>query len=378
MKAIFLKIIAALMIVPAWLTSRKDRRRQIVVLRCDEFGDFLLWLGAAAALRQRYPAKEWRITVIVRPFLAQMASLCPYFDNIEIVDTRIYPDNFFYRLRTLFRMRQLHAELAINAVVDRNPTNDHLLRFIRAKRKIGFRPVNCQLETGRAEKLIETESYYNELVELPHNQPIVYSFFKLIAAAGAFSPPSLDGLAFMGKLPRMFYDNYIIVVPGAGFPRRCWSPSKFAELLRYWPQPLPTIVFAGTAAESELAAAIIAQLPATIHAINICGQTALIELAAWVRHANLVVSNETGTAHLATLLEVPTVVILGCGHLNFFFPYPKEFHKIHCKTVLADCSQTGCCWQCHESDSSLPYPCIAEISVDSVLAAVRELSGELD
>ena len=96
MKAIFLKIIAALMIVPAWLTSRKDRRRQIVVLRCDEFGDFLLWLGAAAALRQRYPAKEWRITVIVRPFLAQMASLCPYFDNIEIVDTRIYPDNFYY------------------------------------------------------------------------------------------------------------------------------------------------------------------------------------------------------------------------------------------------------------------------------------------
>lgn len=377
MKAIILKIIAALMLIPACLTSRKDRRRQIVVLRCDEFGDFLLWLGAAAALRQRYPAEEWRITVIVRPFMAELAGRCPYFDNIEIVDTRLYPDNFLYRLRVLFNMRQLNVEIAINAVIDRNPTNDHLLRFIRAKRKIGFRPVNCHLEPGRADKLLESESYYSELVELPHNQPIVYSFFKLIAAADACSSPRLDDLAFLGKLPRMLHDNYIIVVPGAGLSRRCWDPSRFAELLRRWPRSLPTVVFAGTAAESKLAAAVIAQLPATTSVINICGKTTLIELAAWVRHAGFVVSNDTGTAHSAALMDIPTVVILGSGHLNFFFPYPEEFQKNCCKAIFADCPQTGCCWQCYEFDSSLPYPCIAAVSVDSVLFQVQELLEKL-
>ena len=55
-------------------------------------------------------------------------------------------------------------------------------------------------------------------------------------------------------------------------------------------------------------------------AINTVGQTSLRELLALVAHAQLVVTNDTGTMHIAAALQRPLVALVGPTHLTRFAP----------------------------------------------------------
>ena len=57
---------------------------------------------------------------------------------------------------------------------------------------------------------------------------------------------------------------------------------------------------------------------------DLTGQTTLPELLTLMKHAALVISNDTGPAHLSIALGVPTIVIVGGGHFTSFVPYPDH------------------------------------------------------
>jgi hypothetical protein len=47
--------------------------RKIALTRIDGIGDFLVWLGAAAAIRERFPAPDHRIVLIAERSFAPLA-----------------------------------------------------------------------------------------------------------------------------------------------------------------------------------------------------------------------------------------------------------------------------------------------------------------
>lgn len=101
----------------------------------------------------------------------------------------------------------------------------------------------------------------------------------------------------------------IVIHPGAASGNRRWPAERFAELAR-WAARFATVVVTGSAAERSLAEEIRRRAHLPPEAV-VAGRTDVLELAALVSGARLVVCGDTGVAHLATAYRRPSVVLFG-------------------------------------------------------------------
>jgi ADP-heptose:LPS heptosyltransferase len=63
--------------------------------------------------------------------------------------------------------------------------------------------------------------------------------------------------------------------------------------------------------------------------VNLCGKSKIDELPSIVNDIDLLVTNDTGTMHLAIALGVKTVSLFGPTNLNEFGPYQDyNIHKV--------------------------------------------------
>ncbi|MBO3749399.1 glycosyltransferase family 9 protein [Streptosporangiaceae bacterium NEAU-GS5] len=115
-------------------------------------------------------------------------------------------------------------------------------------------------------------------------------------------------------LPTPFTPNpaprAVVIHPGVKDPRRAWPVERFAEVARaLWLEGLPVVV---TGSRRERPTALLVGTRALLPPPAVlAGRTSLRSLCALVSGARLVISADTGIAHLATAYGVPSVVIFG-------------------------------------------------------------------
>lgn len=101
--------------------------------------------------------------------------------------------------------------------------------------------------------------------------------------------------------------RYTVVHAGASDPRRRWPVDRFAAVADALAGQGLTIVLTGTADEADAVAGVANAMSAS--SISLCGRTTLGQAAALIEGATIVVTNDTGTSHIAAALAVPSVVI---------------------------------------------------------------------
>ncbi|MEV7964589.1 glycosyltransferase family 9 protein [Sphaerisporangium sp. NPDC088356] len=104
----------------------------------------------------------------------------------------------------------------------------------------------------------------------------------------------------------------VVIHPGARETARRWPPERFAEVARAMVAEGLRVVVTGSRRERPLALLVAAQAKLAPTSV-LAGRTSLKELAALVAGAGLVVSADTGVAHLATAYGTPSVVVFGPG-----------------------------------------------------------------
>lgn len=120
--------------------------------------------------------------------------------------------------------------------------------------------------------------------------------------------------------------QWLCINVGAGWPTKLWPPNRFAELglIMFRMRGLKSVVV--WSGESEKWAA-----EQVVHALGSAGAlapaTSLTELAEWLRRAKLVVSSDTGPAHLAAALGTPAVVMFGPTWGDECGPYGPQ-HRV--------------------------------------------------
>lgn len=110
--------------------------------------------------------------------------------------------------------------------------------------------------------------------------------------------------AVRAMLPR---GRYAIVHAGASDPRRRWPADRFAAVADALAARGLAVVLTGTANEAEVTASVANAMETT--PLNFCSRTTLGQAAALIEGAEIVVTNDTGTSHLAAALRTPSVVI---------------------------------------------------------------------
>lgn len=149
-------------------------------------------------------------------------------------------------------------------------------------------------------------------------------------------------------------DGAVVVHPGAASGARQWPLSRWSEVVARLRADGHRVVLTGT--ETDLCAAITADE-------DLSGKLSLDELAARLASAALVLSGDTGVAHLATAVATPSVTLFGPVPPAWWGPAIDT--GIH--TVLYRGSRLG------DPHADQPDEALLRISVTEVLTAARAL-----
>ncbi len=207
----------------------------------------------------------------------------------------------------------------------------------------GYRPGRGGREFGRNPWL----AYVFALVHARgFNRLHVSDVFRHLAPGPLAEPPP--------PAPRPIRPEPVVVLqPGTRHPRRTWPLESFARLAELLLDgPAARLWITGTGAESGLGEQIVRGLPVSLRerAENLQGRTGLRELAWCLTEADLVISGDTGTLHLAAALGTQVLgLYLGpascfetgpCGSGHLTLQTEPECHP--CPEAAENCPPPGC------------------------------------
>lgn len=230
---------------------------------------------------------------------------------------------------------------------------------------------------GQAEAREFASLFYNHKIKHDTSCPHVVDFYlKMVQsvtgepASGEFILPydenAEDSVRRLLAGHHVIDNNYIVIIPGASNPQKCWPASNFAAVAqRVHSQFDSSLILAGSEDDKKFTQAVTSG--AGIPFVDLAGRTRLAELVALLRNARLVISNDTGPGQIAGALGVPLVIIFGPTNPNRLCPYRRPE-----TVVTADWNFAHGEIYNHE-----PQHNIANISVDTVYAkAVEQLRSE--
>lgn len=130
-------------------------------------------------------------------------------------------------------------------------------------------------------------------------------YWHLAKRCGAVEPQPLD------KRAPMPTDMVLGVCPGAEFgPAKRWPTERFRKTMELVSQKVTcSWVIVGTDRDRELAAEVLRGFDGK--AEDLTGETSLEELIEQIRRLRVLLTNDTGTMHLADCLGIPLVAIFG-------------------------------------------------------------------
>jgi lipopolysaccharide heptosyltransferase II len=159
--------------------------------------------------------------------------------------------------------------------------------------------------------------------------------------------------------------------PGAEYgSAKRWLPERFAEVAeKIGAQSSVQWILFGTARDTMAGEQIAAMLGD--HCVNRIGQTTLDQLIDELRECRLLLTNDTGTMHLAALLGVPVVAIFGSTEPRLTGPLDNGHiilrHHVECSP-------------CFLRECPIDFRCMKAVTVqevaDAVLSSLRNQSGE--
>ena len=145
------------------------------------------------------------------------------------------------------------------------------------------------------------------------------------------------------------------VCPGAEYgPAKRWLPERFAEVINTVSKrrECEWILF-GTVRDARVGGEITSRIDGNFS--DLIGKTTLAELIASLSECRLLLTNDTGTMHLAAFLGVPTVSIFGSTEPSLTGPLGSGNrvlrHHVECSPCfLRDCPLDFRCMQAIGSD----------------------------
>jgi ADP-heptose:LPS heptosyltransferase len=158
-------------------------------------------------------------------------------------------------------------------------------------------------------------------------------------------------------------DPLIAFQMGAAEERRRWPVTAFAELAKQLISSCNAqIVLLGNAEEKELSRAFV-QIVDADRTLDLIGKTTVGTLAAVLKQCQVLVSNDTGTIHLAAATKTPTVgVFLGPAAVKDTGPYGDGHLLLEAHLPCAPCSYHATCSHCVCHEAIRPSDVMAAVA----------------
>ena len=266
-----------------------QKQEKILIIKHGALGDMVQALDGFASIRAGHPDAHVAL-LTTKPF-AGLAQSMPFFDEV-IVDRRAKAWN----LPALFEIRSVFRQ-GWQRIYDFQ-SSSRTRRYLHHVIPSGVEFVG--VHQGASHRLGDMTGINNR------------DRMLMTAEKGGCSPVSaeinwLDGQNDQSK--NEIPSPYAVLIPGCSpaKPEKRWPAEDFAELARLLLEKGLQPVLAGTAVDQAAGDVITGLQP---QVLDMIGKTSLTGLAALLRHADVVVGNDTGPVFLAARLDAPTVMVM--------------------------------------------------------------------
>ena len=316
----------------------KAKVKRILVITLSNVGDIILTTPVVKTLELNFP--DSRIDVMVGPNGKVIFEKDPAISKVIVYDKH---SSVAQKRRLSAKLRRLKYDL----VVDLRNTIFGLLLGPRYRTSTVLRFPKRSLH-----KLEEHLLRLKELgIEPLHKKMHIYITRQDEDEAGSL----LEAAGVRG--------GFVVVSPGAKSHLKRWQEESFAGLCdRIISETGNDIVFIGLEEDADIVERISKKMKKG--SFNFVNKTNLRSLAALMRRAKAVITNDSAPLHLACAVGIPVVALFGPTDPARYGPTGK--HDIVVKKDIA-------CAPCEVNVCRMDYACMRSIKPDEVFAAAKEL-----
>jgi lipopolysaccharide heptosyltransferase II len=337
--------------LPLGVSPQDLKPFQILIRSSNWLGDAAMSVPAVRAIKAGRP--DARVTIAAPEKIAPLWKLIPEVDAVIALPGA----------QLLSSVRLLRREPSFDvAILFPNSLRAALESWLtRIPRRVGYR--------GRWRRWL-----LNQIVPVPRKpgSPEHHSlrFLRIARECGADTlnfDRSLAGVQYSTSKVQIAANCQSVkigVCPGAEYgPAKRWLPERFAEAAeKISAQSFVQWILFGTPRDATVGDQIAAALGD--HCVNRIGQTTLDQLIDELRECRLLLTNDTGTMHLAALLGVPVVAIFGSTEPRLTGPLGIGHivlrHHVECSP-------------CFLRECPIDFRCMKAVSVQEVANAVLSI-----
>jgi ADP-heptose:LPS heptosyltransferase len=348
---------------------------KILVINLGGIGDVLISTPALRALKEHFSGA--RLYLLAVPRGAEVARSLAYVDKVFVFEANRPILKIFSNLVNILELRKLKVDLAINMRTIVSGSSAAKMGWIMNLIRPGKKAGRDTAGRGNFLDIKIREDDIGEKYEMDYDVETVQALGAQVKDRKIdflIEPNNLERAEEVLKNQGINKSDIVIGIHPGGKPSHRWPGDNFAEVIKAIARENPSFKFVitGSADENELAGKIIDK--SGIKASNLAGKLSIRELAVLLKRCDLYITNDTGSMHIAAIMNTPLVAIFGPGYFKRYDPrniYPQA--EVLCKEV--DCSP------CNKSFCG-SMKCLEFIStVEVVLAAKRLLNrkkGQID
>ncbi len=303
----------------------------ILLIRFSSLGDVVLQTATVKWLKERFGGKI-NIYFLTSKEFASMVEGHPLIKEVIAYDRRS-GESLFSLARRLKSVQSFDLIFDVHAT-----TRSFLLRSFL------FSIPRLVIDKRRLERLLLQVPFLSKkwwhwsFLGLSPQVHRIAEDFQAIFYAPPFASLPLSSLPTLASIshPR----DYVVLAPVASFNSKHWSVNNYVELAQkiLHETNLDVVIIAGPTDQH-------CDAFNTIHSdrlLNLQGKTKLLESAAWLKRARVVVGNDSGMNHIAEAQGVKVLTLFGPTHEAFgFAPHLKNSKTISLDLWCRPCSATG-------------------------------------
>ncbi|BCW95201.1 MAG: ADP-heptose--LPS heptosyltransferase [Fimbriimonadales bacterium] len=330
----------------------------MIIRHDDKLGETLLATPVFQAIKQAVP--EVKVEAWLGNRWAHAVSASPWLDAVRGVPYRPRVVSYWRWASTI---RQLRPEALL---ILRPDTLSYALISCLAGAKV------------RVGAVVARRSVARLLTHVAALNPSVHQVEKNLAVAEAWLGQPLPrhplhyaprDKAHLPPAIEQLSGRYAILHLSTGGVQPQWRPERFAAVGSYLMERYSLVPILTGSADAQQAGESCATA-LTPAAINLVGQTSILELAEVIRRATLVVSVDTGIVHLAAALRTP------CVSLHFRRDYPVENWYAWQTPTVSVSPPTYCAGCTRKACRRREFICVQSLHSEQVVAAIDALFAQ--
>ena len=348
-----------------------EPRMKILVVRLSSLGDILHLFPAISDLRRHFPDAE--IHWLVEPAFAEMVGWHSAVSKVIPVPLRSHKKNW-WRLPRLLRglkqqLRAEHYDLVLDA---QGLLKSALLARLAGADIYGFHADSAR-EPLAAKFYLKTASVARGLHVIEKNRQLVAKLFAAdVSQAADYGLTAFHQRQMVENLPEALAvldgQRSIVLLHGTTWNSKYWPESSWMELVGLLAeQGCLCLLPWGNAQEHQRAQRL--QLAGGAQA-RVLPRLTLTELMSVLLHAQAFVSVESGIGHLASVLDIPGIMLHGPTDPGYSGIPGKACQHISSGLDCSPCFKRDCPKLASKLD--IP-PCQREISAQRVLRLCLQL-----